>query len=64
VQAALTVIGRRTAPYDDPQHRINLEAAKLPKANLYGANLTGANLVGADLTGAAPLHELHPRGPP
>jgi hypothetical protein len=60
VQAAATVIGRRTIQHDS--QRINLAdadligahlaRANLTGASLYRANLTGANLYRADLTGA------------
>jgi hypothetical protein len=50
VQAAATVIGRRTIRHDvEPP---DLAAADLTRADLAGANLTGANLTGANLTGA------------
>jgi Pentapeptide repeats (8 copies) len=47
VQAALTVMGRRTIRDDSQQ--INLAAAILISANLRGANLVAADLSGADL---------------
>jgi hypothetical protein len=50
VQAAITVIGRRTIRHDSQQ--ISLAAANLTGANLASANLTGADLTFADLTGA------------
>jgi len=50
VQAAATVIGRRTVRHDiEPP---DLAAADLTRADLAGANLTSANLTGANLTGA------------
>jgi hypothetical protein len=60
VQAAATVIGRRTTRHDSQFLNLvgaNLTGAKLsvadlPTALLMGANLTGANLVDANLTGA------------
>jgi hypothetical protein len=51
IQAALTVIGRRTGgakAFGD----VNLIGARIPKANLLGAKLIGALLTDADLTGA------------
>jgi hypothetical protein len=53
IQAALTVIGRRTAGEGRP----DLSNARIPKTNLSRADLTGADLsgvilAGADLTGA------------
>jgi Pentapeptide repeats (8 copies) len=55
IQAAVTVIRRRTVRYDSQP--INLEAANLPEASLAGtylagARLTEARLTDADLTGA------------
>jgi Pentapeptide repeats (8 copies) len=50
VQAAVTVIGRRTIRHDSRQ--INLVAAQLIYADLSGADLSGANLYRADLSGA------------
>src|SRR5262249_39283631 len=55
IQAAATVIGRRTTRYDS--QTINLSNAHLERADLIAADLTGANLQsaylnGADLTGA------------
>jgi hypothetical protein len=50
VQAAATVIGRRTIRYDSQP--INLSSAHLPRADLTGAKLADADLAGADLTGA------------
>jgi hypothetical protein len=46
IQAALTVIGRRTTSYDrEPRVlSINLAGAELPGANLTGANLWDVNL--------------------
>jgi hypothetical protein len=54
IQAALTVIGRRTTSYDrEPRVlSINLAGAELPGANLTGANLWDVNLSRANLTGA------------
>jgi uncharacterized protein YjbI with pentapeptide repeats len=59
IQAALTVIGRRSAYVND---LIDLSDANLPSADLFGANLAhadlthaylpGANLSGANLSGA------------
>jgi hypothetical protein len=64
-QAAITVIGRRTARYDSQRvnlrsaylhaanlHAVNLAHADLAYTNLTSADLTGADLTGADLTGA------------
>ena len=48
IQAALTVIGRRTSG----PGRINLFRANIISANLNGANLRGANLRRANLSGA------------
>jgi uncharacterized protein YjbI with pentapeptide repeats len=48
IQAALTVIGRRSAG----QGVVNLTGAGLTRANLTRADLSGANLSGANLTGA------------
>jgi hypothetical protein len=48
IQAALTVISRRTPGPGD----VNLREANIPGAALTGANLSGAALSGADLTGA------------
>jgi hypothetical protein len=50
VQAAVTVIGRRTVRYDSQP--VNLQEAELEGADLTGADLTGADLHGARLTGA------------
>jgi hypothetical protein len=50
IQAAITVIGRRTIRYDSQP--INLIDAHLGGAHLGGANLDGAALTDADLTGA------------
>ncbi len=62
VQAILTVIGRRHAPFDRPEARIDLHGtalarAYLPYANLqnaflYESNMDGAMLQGANLRGA------------
>ena len=49
IQAALTVVGRRSA---NPSDLIDLSRANLIRANLNGADLTGANLNGADLSRA------------
>jgi hypothetical protein len=57
VQAAVTVIGRRTSRND--RERIDLSGADLTGAFLGGADLTDALLITADLSGARPL----PRGP-
>jgi hypothetical protein len=64
VQAAATVIGRRTTRYDGQP--VNLVGADLTFSNLFGAdrasadltrsNLFGANLVGANLAGANLAH--------
>ncbi|MEU4836437.1 pentapeptide repeat-containing protein [Streptosporangium sp. NPDC023615] len=51
LQAALTVIGRRTLAHDTTSAKINLT-----RANLSGADLFGANLVNADLSGAYLTH--------
>ena len=48
VQAALTVIGRRT----EGPGAVDLANVSIPGANLSDANLSGANLSGADLSGA------------
>jgi hypothetical protein len=68
LQAALTVLGRRTAPYDKPDWKLNLYELDLPNAYLVDAslaeaelrrtildhaNLTGANLAKADLREAS-----------
>ena len=53
VQAAATVIGRRTVRYDNPSQRVNLTGA-----NLRYADLTGADLAGVDLTGAFFHHAI------
>jgi len=50
VQAAATVIGRRTIRHDSQP--VDLESADLTRANLRGANLSGANLSGATFTRA------------
>ena len=50
VQAAMTVIGRRTVSYD--HQPINLTDANLPGAELEKANLTRVNFYFANLTGA------------
>jgi hypothetical protein len=50
VQAAATVIGRRTVP--DNSGPVNLEFAILKGVHLNGADLAGANLSAADLTNA------------
>jgi hypothetical protein len=50
VQAAATVIGRRSVGYDSQP--IDLRAASLARADLTGADLTGADLNGVDLTRA------------
>ena len=55
VQAALTVIARRTPQHDTRQldlSRAYLNDARLTGADLTGADLTGAHLTGAHLTGA------------
>jgi len=48
VQAALTVIGRRS----DGAGEVNLRGAHIPRVDLSGTNLHGARLRDADLTGA------------
>jgi uncharacterized protein YjbI with pentapeptide repeats len=48
IQAALTVIGRRSAGAG----RVDLAGAHIPKAILINVNLTGADLVDANLSGA------------
>jgi uncharacterized protein YjbI with pentapeptide repeats len=48
IQAALTVIGRRTPGKGE----VHLSAVRIPKANLSGADLSGADLNGAILTDA------------
>jgi len=59
VQAALTVLGRRT-PFAAEQaidlRNTNLRAAALNRANFPGALLSGANLTGAQLDGANLTH--------
>jgi hypothetical protein len=50
VQAAATVIGRRTIRYD--RRLINLNAAHLAAADLRGAHLTAADLIAANLSDA------------
>jgi hypothetical protein len=50
VQAAATVIGRRTAGYDS--RPISVDGAHLTKADLAGADFTRVTLKGTDLTGA------------
>ena len=55
IQAALTVIARRTREHDTRQLDLSgvyLSGVDLSGANLAGANLAGANLAGANLTGA------------
>ncbi|MET8145601.1 pentapeptide repeat-containing protein [Sphaerisporangium sp. NPDC005288] len=52
VQAALTVIGRRTLTHDLPMRRIKLTGAYLNEADLTSANLTRADLTGTHLTRA------------
>jgi hypothetical protein len=56
VQAALTVIGRRSregaVDLHDARNQVDLHDARIPKADLGGADLTRANLGRADLTGA------------
>ena len=59
VQAAVTVIGRRTIRYDSQP--VDLESADLTRANLRGANLSGANLSGAIFTRAR-LHDANLSG--
>jgi uncharacterized protein YjbI with pentapeptide repeats len=49
VQAALTVIGRRTFTHDLPGMNIELADANLTHADLFGADLTRANLRGTNL---------------
>ena len=53
IQAALTVIGRRTAIGTGVPDVTN---ARIPKARLSNADLNGAHLNGADLSGAYLLH--------
>src|SRR5215472_1487406 len=60
IQAALTVIGRRTSGFEE--RNLNLAKAHIPKADLSNAHLssahlssallTYADLIGADLSGA------------
>ena len=50
IQAALTVIGRRTVFPD--ARKLDLSGASLPGADLAGADLAGADLAGADLARA------------
>ncbi|MGB5709377.1 MAG: pentapeptide repeat-containing protein [Waterburya sp.] len=55
IQAALTVIERRTPEQDytsDEDRKLNIKILDLSNSNLRGANLRGANLIGADLRGA------------
>ncbi len=62
LQAILTVIGRRHAPFDPPESRIDLHGTALARAywpwtnlagaHLYETNLDGALLQGANLRGA------------
>jgi hypothetical protein len=62
LQAILTVIGRRHAPFDAPESHIDLHGtalaraylpwANLERAHLYETNLDGAVLQGANLRGA------------
>jgi uncharacterized protein YjbI with pentapeptide repeats len=53
VQAALTVLGRRTLQHEkDSEPALNLVGAQLTKANLAEASLRHADLRGADLYGA------------
>ena len=52
VQAAVTVIGRRTVRYDNHSHPIDLAGADLAGADLAGADLAGADLAGAKLVAA------------
>ncbi|MBD1865636.1 MULTISPECIES: pentapeptide repeat-containing protein [Trichocoleus] len=53
VQAALTVLSRRTRSYKNGEaHRLDLSGVDLRGANLREANLAGANLSRADLSGA------------
>jgi uncharacterized protein YjbI with pentapeptide repeats len=53
VQAALTVLGRRTLQHEkDSEPALNLVGAQLTKANLAEASLRHADLRGADLRGA------------
>jgi|HubBroStandDraft_6_1064221.scaffolds.fasta_scaffold328123_1 hypothetical protein len=73
VQAAVTVIGRRTTKYDRQEEwyvnlrfanltGAHLEHADLKNADLNGAHLEGARLNGANLTNAW-LSGAHPQGP-
>ncbi|WP_162185768.1 pentapeptide repeat-containing protein [Lentzea aerocolonigenes] len=65
IQAALTVLGRRNAAYDN-HTPVDLRGTCLRRAQLHGANLSGArldwtnllfaDLSGADLTGATLSH--------
>ena len=58
IQAALTVIGRRSKTYKNGEHErldlhaTNLRGASLREARLEGANLIDTHLEGADLRGA------------
>jgi Pentapeptide repeats (8 copies) len=56
VQAAITVIGRRTVKNDGPTLWINLAHAELTRANLVVAHLEHANLTGAHLEHAYLAH--------
>ncbi|MCW2944564.1 MAG: Pentapeptide repeat family protein [Actinoallomurus sp.] len=61
IQAALTVIGRRTAGHDTRPldlFDIDVAGANLAGANLSGANLHDAHMIGANLSGAN-LHDAH-----
>lgn len=50
VQAALTVIGRRSSSQDPKGNLLDLSNTNLIGANLTGANLSQAKLIGADLS--------------
>jgi len=54
VQAAVTVLGRRTVLAGDPP--LDLSGSLLPGARLEGARLAGADLRGADVRGASLQH--------
>lgn len=50
IQAVLTIIGRRTASFENGEvNRLNLRNVRLQNARLQKANLAGADLIGADL---------------
>lgn len=52
LQAILTVIGRRHAPFDPPESRIDLHGTALARAYWPWANLAGAHLYETNLDGA------------